>query len=57
MRQSWPDRMKYTLPFLVSILILGAAHPIKPRLPTAIITALGVSLWYGLAILIAINAG
>lgn len=46
-RQSWPDRIKYTLPFLVSIVILGAAHPIKPSLPTAIITALGVSLWYG----------
>ena len=57
MRQSWPDWMKYTLPFLVSIVILGAAHPIKPSLLTAIITALGVSLWYGLALLIAINAG
>ena len=57
MRQSWPDRMKYALPFLVSIVLLGAAHPIKPSLPTAIITALGVSLWYGLALLIAISAG
>ena len=57
MRQSWPDRMKYALPFLVSIVILGAAHPIKPSLATAIITALGVSLWYGLALLIAISAG
>lgn len=57
MRQSWPDRMRYAIPFLVSIVILGAAHPIKPSLPNAIITALGVSLWYGLAILIAINAG
>lgn len=57
MRQSWPDRIKYAIPFLVSIVALGAAHPIKPSLPTAIITALGVSLWYGLAILIAMNAG
>lgn len=57
MRQSWPDRMKFALPFLVSAVLLGAAHPIKPSLPTAIITAIGVSLWYGLALLIAINAG
>lgn len=57
MRQSWPDRMKFALPFLVSVVLLGAAHPIKPSLPTAIITAIGVSLWYGLSLLIAINTG
>jgi hypothetical protein len=57
MRQSWPDRAKYAFPYLASIVLLGAAHPIKPSSPTAIITALGISLWYGLALLIAISAG
>jgi hypothetical protein len=39
------------------MLVLLAAHPIKPGLINAIITAIGVSLWYGLAILIATNSG
>jgi hypothetical protein len=57
MHQSLPDRMTYTIPALVSILILAAAHPIKPSFPTAIITTLGVSSWFGVAMLIGANAG
>lgn len=55
--QSWSNRIWFTFPVFACILILLAAHPIKPGLINAIITAIGVSLWYGLAILIAANAG
>lgn len=55
--QSWSDRIGSTIPVFACILVLSAAHPIKPGLINAIITAIGISLWYGLAILIAANAG
>ncbi|MGI9443550.1 MAG: hypothetical protein ACR2N1_13855 [Rubripirellula sp.] len=57
MHQRWSDRLKYTIPVFTCIFVLAAAHPIKPGLLNAIITAIGISLWYGLAILIAANAG
>ena len=55
--QRWSDRMRFTIPVFASIAVLAAAHPLKPGLLTAIISAIGVSLWYGMAILIAANAG
>ena len=55
--QRWSDRIWSTIPAFVSVLVLLAAHPIKPGLINAIITALGISLWYGLAGLIAASAG
>ena len=55
--QRWSDRIGFTIPVFVCILVLAAAHPIRPGLVNAIITAIGISLWYGFAILIAANAG
>lgn len=55
--QRWSDRIEFTIPVFVCIFVLAAAHPIKPGLINAIITAIGITLWYGLAILIAANAG
>ncbi len=55
--QRWSDRIRFTIPVFACIAILTAAHPIKPSLINAIITAIGISLWYGLALLIAANAG
>ena len=55
--QNWTHRITLSLPIFFSILILSIAHPLKPSLPNAIITAIGISLWYGLAILIGANAG
>lgn len=57
LRQSWSDRIRSTIPCFFSTLALSAAHPIKPSLINAVITALGISIWYGLALLIAVNAG
>lgn len=56
-RRGWADGMSFWLPMLAGIVICTAAHPIKPSLPTAIITAIGISMWFGVAALIAINAG
>ena len=55
--QNWTHRITLSLPIFFSIVILSIAHPLKPSLPNAIITAIGISLWYGLAILIGANAG
>ena len=55
--QLWSDRIRFTIPVFASIAILAAAHPIKPGLLSAIISAIGVSLWYGMALLIGANAG
>ena len=55
--QTWIDRITFSLPVFLSIVILSIAHPLKPSLSNAIITSIGISLWYGLAILIAANAG
>jgi len=42
---------------LASVMGLTAAHLVRPGLLTAIISALGVSLWYGIAFLLAADAG
>lgn len=55
--QTWSNRIRFTVPVLACIAIFTAAHPVKPGLINAIITAMGISLWYGLAILIADQAG
>lgn len=55
--QTWNDRLRSTIPMFVCVLGLVVAHPVKPSLVTAIVSAIGVSLWYGMAILIAANAG
>ncbi len=57
MHQGWSDRVKFTIPVFASALILAVAHPIKPSWITAIMTAMGISLWYGVALLILANAG
>ena len=56
-RQNWTHRVKFSLPVFFSIVVLSIAHPLKPCLANAIITAIGISLWYGLAILISASAG
>lgn len=55
--QNWTHRITFSLPVFCSMVVLAIAHPLKPCLTTAIITAIGISLWYGLAILIGANAG
>ena len=55
--QSWGDSLRSTVPMFMCFLVLTAAHPVRPSLPSAIISAIGVSLWYGMAVMIAANAG
>lgn len=55
--QNWTDRITFSLPVVFSIVILSIAHPLKPCLTNAIVTAIGISLWYGLAILIGASGG
>jgi len=55
--QNWTHRITFSLPVFFSIVVLSIAHPLKPCLTNAIITAIGISLWYGLAILIGASAG
>ena len=55
--QNWTHRIMFSLPAFFSIVILSLAHPLKPCLTNAIITAIGISLWYGVAILIGASAG
>jgi FtsH-binding integral membrane protein len=56
-RESWSERFAIMMPYLACAAIGGVAHPIKPSLTNAIISALGISIWYGLALLMAANAG
>jgi hypothetical protein len=56
-RPNWTHRVTFSLPVFFSIVVLSIAHPLKPCLTNAIITAIGISLWYGLAILIGASAG
>jgi hypothetical protein len=55
--QSWPESLFVTFPYISSMVVLAAAHPIKPSLTSAIISAMGISIWYGLALLMAASAG
>jgi hypothetical protein len=55
--ESWSERLFFTIPYIACAAALAAAHPIKPSLITAIISALGISIWYGMAFLIAASAG
>jgi hypothetical protein len=55
--QSWADSLRSSIPVFICTVVLTAAHPVRPSLTSAIISAIGVSLWYGMAILIAANAG
>ncbi|MHB8974097.1 MAG: hypothetical protein ACYC3X_26185 [Pirellulaceae bacterium] len=57
LHQGWSDRVRFTIPVFASALILAVAHPIKPSWITAIISAMGISLWYGVTLLILANAG
>lgn len=56
-RESWSERMFFTFPYIACAAALAAAHPIKPSLTNAIISAMGISIWYGMAMLIAASAG
>jgi hypothetical protein len=56
-RESWSERLFFTIPYITCAAALAAAHPIKPSLTNAIITAMGISIWYGMAFLIAASAG
>jgi hypothetical protein len=55
--ESWSQRLYFTIPYITCAAALASAHPIKPSLTNAIITALGISIWYGMAFLIAASAG
>jgi len=55
--QSWPEPLFSTIPYIASAVVLAAAHLIKPSLTNAIVSAMGISIWYALALLIAANAG
>lgn len=56
-RESWSERLFFTIPYIACAAALAAAHPIKPSLIIATISALGISIWYGMAFLIAASAG
>ena len=56
-RESWSERLFFTIPYISCAAALAAAHPIKPSLTNAIISAMGISIWYGMAFLIAASAG
>ena len=56
-RESWSELLFFTIPYITCAAALAAAHPIKPSLINAIITAMGISIWYGMALLIAASAG
>ncbi len=55
--QGWSERLRFSIPVFAGVLVLAVAHPIRPSWITANITALGISLWYGVALLILANAG
>lgn len=55
--ESWSELLFFTIPYIACAASLAAAHPIKPSLTNAIISAMGISIWYGMAILIAASAG
>lgn len=55
--QSWSESLFVTFRYIASVVVLAAAHPIKPSLTNAIISAMGISIWYGLALLMAAGAG
>jgi hypothetical protein len=55
--ESWSERLFFTIPYIACAATLAAAHPIKPSLTNAIISAMGISIWYGMAFLIAASAG
>jgi hypothetical protein len=54
---SWSESLFVTFRYIAGAVILAAAHPIKPSLTNAIISAMGISIWYGLALLIVAGAG
>lgn len=56
-RQNWTHRITFSLPIFFSIVVLSIGHPLRPCLTNAIITAIGISLWHGVAILIGASAG
>ena len=56
-RESWSERLFFTIPYIACAAALASAHPIKPSLPNAIISAMGISIGYGMAFLIAASAG
>jgi hypothetical protein len=55
--ESWSELLFFTIPYITCAAALATAHPIKPSLTNAIITAMGISIWYGMALLIAASAG
>jgi uncharacterized membrane protein len=54
--QNGSDRTTFSLPVFCSMVVLAIACPLKTCLKNAIVTAIGISLWYGVAILISANA-
>ena len=52
-----PRDILLLLRYTVGTLVFTAAHSIRPSLPAAIITALGIAIWYGCSVLIMANAG
>ncbi len=55
--ESWSERLFFTIPYIACAMTLAAVHPIRPSLANAIISAMGISIWYGMAFLIAASAG
>lgn len=52
-----PRDILLMLAIVLGTLIFTAAHSIRPSLPTATITALGIAIWYGGAMMIMASAG
>jgi hypothetical protein len=52
-----PRDILLTLAIVLGTLIFTAAHSIRPSLPSAMITALGIAMWYGASMMIMASAG
>jgi hypothetical protein len=52
-----PRDILLMIAIVLGTLIFTAAHSIRPSLPSAIITALGIAIWYGAAMMIMASAG
>ncbi len=52
-----PSDILFFLAVLFGTLVFTPAHAIRPSLPSAIITALGISIWYGSSIMMMAYGG
>lgn len=52
-----PNELLLWAKFAIGMVVMTPAHMIRPCLPTALITALGIGIWYAAGILITMHGG